>query len=219
MIIILSLIVLILSVVVHEVSHGIAAEKFGDNTAKYLGRLTLNPIPHIDLFGSILLPAFLWFATNGQFVLGAAKPVPVNFANLKNPKRDMVLVSLAGPGSNLILALASGISFKLGFLSGDSFASAFLLYVMWLNLILAIFNLIPIPPLDGSKVVAGLLSDKYLPGFLSLERYGFLLVLAFLFLGLFNLILIPALGVLVPLFSGFSLNEAIGVLFQFGFLR
>jgi len=198
--IILFLVILIFSVVVHEVSHGIVAEKFGDPTARLAGRLTLNPLPHIDLFGSILLPAFL--ILSGYPVFGAAKPVPVNFFNLRNPKRDMVLVSLAGPASNLLLALFSALPLRLGLIGLDSVGGVFLLQVVLLNLLLAVFNLIPIPPLDGSKVLAGVLADRYLPVFFAVERFGFLLIIVFLFTGAFQLVLSPILNLLLRLFVG-----------------
>ena len=117
--IILFLIILLFSVVIHEVSHGVIADRLGDPTARYAGRLTLNPIPHIDLFGSILLPLFL-LLVQSPILFGAAKPVPVNFMNLRRPKRDMALVSLAGPASNFILALASAIPLRFGLIGFDS---------------------------------------------------------------------------------------------------
>src|SRR3989344_9092933 len=168
---ILFFIILIFSVVIHEVSHGVVADHFGDSTARDAGRLTLNPIPHIDPYGSILLPLILWVATAGQFVLGAAKPVPVNFQNLRNPKRDMALVELAGPASNFILAIACALPLRFILVDITTPGGEFLLQVVRLNLILGIFNLIPIPPLDGSKIVASILSDRLLPGFLSLEKF------------------------------------------------
>ena len=199
---ILFLIILIFSVVIHEVSHGVVAEKFGDPTARLAGRLTLNPIPHIDLFGSILLPLIMYFTVG--FVLGAAKPVPVNYLNLRNPKRDMAFVALAGPASNIVLALGCALPLRFNLISMETAGGEFLLQVVILNLVLAIFNLIPIPPLDGSKVLASLLSDRLLPQFFALERYGFLLILLFLFLGLFQVILFPILNALLQIFVGIS---------------
>jgi len=199
---ILFLIILIFSVVIHEVSHGVVAEKFGDPTARLAGRLTLNPIPHIDLFGSVLLPVIMYLSFG--FVFGAAKPVPVNYLNLRNPKRDMALVALAGPISNFILGLGCAVPLKFNLISLQSPGGEFLLQVVLLNFILAIFNIIPIPPLDGSKILASLLSDRLLPGFLAVERYGFLLILLFLFLGLFEIILFPILNALLQIFVGTS---------------
>ena len=202
--ILLFLIILIFSVVVHEVSHGVIADKLGDPTARLAGRLTLNPIPHIDLFGSLLLPLFL-LIVQSPVLFGAAKPVPVNFANLRNPKRDMALVSLAGPGSNFILALACSIPLRFGLIDLNTAGGAFLLQVVVLNLVLAIFNLIPIPPLDGSKILASVLADRYLPMFFAMERYGFLLIVLFLFTGLFSAVLIPALNFFLTLLVGVPL--------------
>lgn len=191
--IILFLIILLFSVVIHEVSHGLVADKLGDPTARYAGRLTLNPIPHIDLFGSILLPLFL-LMVHSPILFGAAKPVPVNFLNLRNPKRDMALVSLAGPGSNILLAAACAIPLRLGLIELGNAGGAFLLQVIVLNLVLAIFNLIPIPPLDGSKILASILPNQYLPMFMQFERYGFLIVILFLFSGLLEKIILPLLN-------------------------
>lgn len=199
---ILSIVILVFSVVVHEVSHGVVAERLGDSTARDAGRLTLNPIPHLDLFGSILLPLFLWVVTQGQFVIGAAKPVPVNYLNLKKPKRDMALVALSGPGANFLVALACALPLRFGLLGTESLGGGFLLQVVLINLVLGIFNLIPIPPLDGSKVLAGIISDRYLPALFSLERYGFLLILLFLMFGLLDLIIFPLLKLFLQLFVG-----------------
>ena len=217
--IIITFLILLFSVVIHEVSHGVVADRLGDHTARYAGRLTLNPLPHLDLFGSILMPLFLWIATQGQFVFGAAKPVPVNFFNLREPKRDMVLVSLAVPGANFFLALAFALPLRLGLLPIDSYGSSLLLYVMWINLMLGIFNILPIPPLDGSKVFSGLLTDRYLTTLFVWERYGFLLIFLLLFTGLLAVIIFPVLGVAVPLLSGISVGKAYVILKSFGFIR
>lgn len=202
--VILSLVILIFSVVVHEVSHGVIAEKLGDPTARHAGRLTLNPIPHIDLFGSILLPALL-IAVNSPIVFGAAKPVPVNYANLRRPKRDMALVSLAGPGSNFLLAAICSLPLRFGLFAAGSLGQDFLFQVVLINIVLGTFNLIPIPPLDGSKILAGLLSERYLPVLFSLERWGFLLVVLFLMTGLFERILIPIVRFFLRFFVGMDL--------------
>ncbi|MCX6797201.1 MAG: site-2 protease family protein [Candidatus Doudnabacteria bacterium] len=181
-------IILIFSAIVHEVSHGLMAEKLGDFTARDEGRITLNPIPHIDPFGSILLPLVLLMA-GSPIIFGAAKPVPVNFSNLKNPKSGMALVSLAGPLSNFILAALCVIPIKLGLV--NSVSAPILFQAVLLNIVLGTFNLMPIPPLDGSKILASFAPDKWLHHILSWERWGFVLVIAFLYLGLFDLILIP----------------------------
>jgi len=191
--IVIILVILLFSVVLHELSHGVAADKLGDHTARYMGRLTLNPIPHLDLFGAILLPLFL-FLVQSPIIFGAAKPVPVNFYNLKNPKRDMALVSLAGPLTNFALAIAFALPIRLGLLNqGMGLGFDVLVQAVVLNLVLGIFNLIPIPPLDGSKVLASLFSDEFTYKLLSLERYGFLLIILFLYLGLIHRVILPIL--------------------------
>lgn len=186
---IISIIILIFSAVVHEVAHGLVAEKLGDSTARDEGRITLNPIPHLDLFGSILLPFFL-IMIGSPIVLGSAKPVPVNFRNLKNPKLGMALVSLAGPVSNFVMAVIFALIVKLGFLV-NIVSGPILMQAVIINIVLGVFNLVPIPPLDGSKILAGLLSDRWMFWILGLEKWGFFLILAFLYLGLFQIILIP----------------------------
>lgn len=166
------------------------AEKLGDGTAREQGRITLNPLVHIDPFGSILLPAILIMA-GSPIVFGAAKPVPVNYNNLKNPKSGMALVSLAGPLSNFALAVLFTIPIKLGL--ANSIAYPILLQAILINLVLGTFNLIPIPPLDGSKILASLAPDEWMYKILEWERYGFVLVLIFLYLGWLEYILLPVL--------------------------
>lgn len=202
--IIIILVILLFSVVLHELSHGVVANRLGDDTARLAGRLTLNPIPHLDLFGSILLPLFL-FLVHSPILFGAAKPVPVNFFNLRNPKRDMALVSLAGPGTNFVLAIAFAIPIRLGFLAPSGLGYNILLEAVILNLVLGIFNLLPLPPLDGSKVLASFLSDEMMYRILAWERYGFILIILFLYLGLINSILLPLLAVLSKILLGFSI--------------
>lgn len=199
----ITLVILIFSVILHELSHGAVAERLGDDTARLAGRLTLNPLPHLDLFGSILLPLFL-FLVGSPVIFGAAKPVPVNFFNLRNPKRDMALVSLAGPGANFLIALAFALPIRLGLLAPGHLAYQVFLQAVLLNLVLGIFNLLPIPPLDGSKVVASLFSDQVMYRILAWERYGFILIIAFLYLGLINVILVPILRFLSQIFLGFA---------------
>ncbi len=188
--ILITFVILIFSAIVHEVSHGLMAEKLGDDTAREEGRITLNPIPHIDPFGSILLPLVL-LSFGSPIIFGAAKPVPVNFNNLRDPKRGMALVSLAGPLSNFALAILFVMPIKLGLTNVISYP--ILLKAILINLVLGTFNLVPIPPLDGSKILASLAPDAWLAKILSLERYGFILVLVFLYLGWLNYLLIPVI--------------------------
>lgn len=202
--IIIILIILLFSAVIHEVCHGVMAYRLGDDTAKMSGRLTLNPIPHLDPFASILLPLFLVWA-GSPIIFGSAKPVPVNFFNLKNPKRDMALVSLAGPASNFILALAFAIPIRLGMMDSSTLGYAILLQAVILNLSLAIFNLLPIPPLDGSKIFASFLPGNMMYQILSLERFGFILIILFLYTGIIHSVLIPILNFFSQLLLGFSI--------------
>lgn len=201
--IVIILIILLFSVIIHEICHGIVADRLGDHTARLSGRLTLNPIPHIDLFGSILLPLFL-FLVNSPILFGAAKPVPVNFFNLRNPKRDMALVSLAGPASNFILALILALPIRLSLLTQGMAGYDILLQAALLNMVLGIFNLLPIPPLDGSKVFASLFSDEMMYRILAWERFGFILIILFLYLGLIHAVLLPILRVASRFLLGFS---------------
>jgi Zn-dependent protease len=196
--IVITLVILIFSAIIHEVSHGLAAEKFGDDTARREGRITLNPIPHIDPFASIMLPALLLWLRS-PVIFGAAKPVPVNFDNLRPQKLGMAVVSLAGPLSNFILAAIFVIPIKLGLVNSVSYP--ILLQAVIINIVLGTFNLIPIPPLDGSKIVASLLPDELMYWILSWERFGFILVFLFLYLGWLERILLPVLGVFDRLFG------------------
>ncbi len=188
--ILITFIILIFSAIVHEVAHGLMAEKLGDDTAREAGRITLNPIPHIDPFGSILLP-FILLSVGSPIIFGAAKPVPVNFNNLREPKKGMALVSLAGPLSNFALAILLVLPIKLGLANEISYP--ILMQGILINLVLGTFNLVPIPPLDGSKILASLAPNAWMEKILSLERYGFLLVLLFLYLGWLNYLLVPVI--------------------------
>lgn len=197
--ILITFIILIFSAIVHEVSHGLMAEKLGDDTARQEGRITLNPIPHIDPFGSILLPLILLMA-HSPVIFGAAKPVPVNFNNLRNPKRGMALVSLAGPVSNFLLAAFFAGVLKIG-IGVNHISAPILLQAMLINLVLGVFNLIPIPPLDGSKIIAAFLPNERMNKILSFERYGFILVLIFLYLGWLQVILLRVIGLFGKIFA------------------
>ncbi len=173
------IVVLIFSVIIHEVSHGIVAEKLGDPTARQAGRLTLNPIPHIDPVMSVLLPAML-IMSGSPILFGAAKPVPVNYYNLGKPKRDMMLVAIAGPLSNVLLAFAAMIILVISILVpalGSGGLTMILTMMIKLNLVLAVFNMIPIPPVDGSRVVSYLLPDSLADSYNRLEPFGFYIII------------------------------------------
>ncbi|MDX1622793.1 MAG: site-2 protease family protein [Gemmatimonadota bacterium] len=175
---------LLFSVVVHEVAHGVVAEWWGDPTARMLGRITLNPLPHIDLFGSIVVPGILLLTGSG-ILFGWAKPVPVTPENYRDRKIGDIAVSLAGPASNVLLALGlAGVMVVAGTIAGDipRVVWLFCSYGIFLNFILALFNLLPIPPLDGSHVVANLLPPPAAHAYRSMGQYGLLILLALLFL-------------------------------------
>jgi Zn-dependent protease len=200
--IIIILIILLFSAIVHEVCHGLMAERLGDDTAREAGRITLNPISHIDPYGSILLPALMYFAqapfTAHPIIFGAAKPVPVNFNQLQPRKLGMILVSLAGPASNFVLAIICGLIIKVGL--ANAIAYPILIDGIFVNLLLGTFNLIPIPPLDGSKILVALAPEEWAYKILSFERWGFILVLIFLYLGWLENILLPVLGLYSRIF-------------------
>ncbi len=177
--------VLVFSVVVHEVSHGFAAEELGDDTARRAGRLTLNPIKHLDPFGSVILP-FLLSLVPGGVVFGWAKPVPFDPRRLKDPRKGSMLIALAGPLSNLALAGIFAIAVRLivYFQVVELVpAIAFLKIIIVINIVLAVFNLVPIPPLDGSKILFFFLPRKTEGLQMLFERYGFIILLAFIFFG------------------------------------
>lgn len=182
----------IFAITVHETAHGWVAKKYGDNTAKMLGRLTLNPLKHIDPIGTVILPGILLLTGTG-FIFGWAKPVPVDARNFKNPRHDMAIVALAGPVSNLLMAVGWALVARLGVLINVEFVTMPMIY--WgiagisINLVLALINLIPIPPLDGSRVVSGILPHRWAWQYNKLERYGFLILLLMLYTGALNTIL------------------------------
>jgi Zn-dependent protease len=198
----------VFAVTLHEVAHGYVAHLRGDDTAKILGRLTLNPVAHIDIFGTVILP--ILFYTMTGFLFAYAKPVPVNFQNLANPKRDMVIVAAAGPITNVVLAILSSLALKgVGMMNPDSLAAFHanlagnsastpgvlilpLMYMLYfsilLNTILAIINLIPVPPADGGRIVVGLLPEPASSSYASIESYGMLILVFILFMNPLNII-------------------------------
>ncbi len=176
------------SITVHEAAHGYAARYFGDDTAYVLGRITLNPLKHIDPVGTILMPLLLLFSTSGAFLFGYAKPVPVRFGNLGNPKRDMVWVALAGPAANLLQALLWGGLFIA--LNGTGVEEKYFISVcdagVKVNVLMFVFNLFPLPPLDGGRILVGLLPMRQAVMVSRVEPWGFFIVLALVFSGFAN---------------------------------
>ncbi|MFA5982452.1 MAG: site-2 protease family protein [Methylococcaceae bacterium] len=182
----------IFAITVHEVAHGWVAKKYGDNTASMLGRLTLNPIKHIDWLGTIIIPGLLLLTFTG-FIFGWAKPVPVDARNFTNPKHDMAVVALAGPVSNLIMAISWALLARLGIAIDIAYVTMPLIYMgvagISINLVLMLINLLPIPPLDGSRVLTGFLPNKLAYNYNKLERYGFIILILLLSTGVLNKIL------------------------------
>jgi Zn-dependent protease len=199
----------IFAITVHEVAHGWVAKKYGDNTASSLGRLTLNPIKHIDLFGTIILPGLLLMTGTG-FIFGWAKPVPVDPRNFKNPLQDMAIVALAGPVANLLMAVAWALVIRLGATIGaGAEAISHPLISMGfagisINLSLALINLLPIPPLDGSRVLSGLLPSYWAWQYNRLEPYGFYILIALLYFKVLNVLLEYPLFIAQKVFSSIA---------------
>ena len=183
-------VILFFSVIIHEVAHGYTALRLGDPTAQYAGRLTMNPIKHMDPWGTVILPLFL-ILIRSPFLVGWAKPVPVNPQLLRDPKRGMMLVGAAGPLANITLILLSALVLRVLPFSAPPFLFDLFRYCCAINIILALFNLVPIPPLDGSKVVAGILPPAMREAYISLERYGIFIIIGLLYLGLLDQVIIP----------------------------
>ena len=187
----------IFAITLHEAAHGYAAKYFGDRTAYMLGRVTINPFSHIHWVGTILLPLLLYFSTSGALLFGYAKPVPVNFGNLRHPKRDMVWVALAGPGINLVQALVWALLYVVytDFGVTEKFFLAMCKAGVLSNVVMFAFNLFPLPPLDGGRIVVGLLPWKQAYQFSRIEPYGFFIVIALALTGVVNhLWLDPVMG-------------------------
>lgn len=192
---------ILFAITVHEVAHGWIANKLGDPTARMLGRLTLNPIKHIDVVGTIIVPAALYFTTG--FIFGWAKPVPINWRHLHSPRRDVALVASAGPFSNLLMAVLWGLITKAGIVlySATSMGIGIAMIKMGkvgieINLILFVLNLLPLPPLDGSRVLAAFLSGKIAYFYARIEPFGFVILLLLLLFRVLHSILLPAVSAL-----------------------
>ena len=173
------------AITLHEAAHGWVAWRLGDDTAHALGRVSFNPLRHIDPFGTVLMPALLLFASGGRMMFGFAKPVPVDFSRLRQPRRDMVLVAAAGPGSNILLAVISALLIH-GTVLFEADAQRWILHNLvnsvWINLLLAVFNMLPLPPLDGGRVAVGLLPPELARQLARIERAGMIIILAALFI-------------------------------------
>jgi Zn-dependent protease len=173
------------AITIHEAAHGYVARALGDNTAYALGRVTLNPIRHVDPMGTIVMPLLLYFATKGAFLFGYAKPVPVNFGQLRHPKRDMIWVALAGPASNFAQAILWAVAYTL--LAGSGITERFFLEMckagVLVNLVMWAFNLFPLPPLDGGRILVGLLPRRLAWSFSRIEPWGFFIVLGLVLVG------------------------------------
>jgi Zn-dependent protease len=205
---IFGLVILMFSVMVHEVSHGFVAEKLGDPTARNAGRLTMNPMSHIDLFGSVLLPLILVF-TNSPVLFGWAKPVPYDPRNLKDPRAGSAMIAAAGPLSNFFLAFIFGLAVRFSFVYGmppDAILPSLFAGIVFANVSLGVFNLVPIPPLDGSKILMAVLppGEKTYRFLMALERNGMLLIFLFIFFG--YSVLNPVIRGLFAIFTGLPLG-------------
>lgn len=186
----LNLCIFFFAVIIHEYAHGWVAWKLGDSTARFMGRLTLNPLAHIDPIGTIFLPLIL-LITHSPVLFGWAKPVPVDFFNLNNPKKDMIWVGLAGPVANIIFAIILALLLKIPLLTASYLAVSVITTAIMANLVLAVFNLLPIPPLDGSRVMMGLLPYNLGVEYAKVEPYGFMIIFALLWMGAINTVIWP----------------------------
>lgn len=206
---------ILIAITFHEVSHGFVANKLGDPTAKLMGRLTLNPIAHIDLVGTIIMPFMLLIFTNGQFVFGYAKPVPINPMNFKDPKRDMAISAAAGPTTNILLAILSVLILKffigpLSVLLPESLSTTVLMPLTFMftssiiiNVVLAAFNLMPIPPLDGGRVLVGLLPHRHAVSYSRIEPFGFIIVIILIATGIAGYFVMPLVKLFLALLQLF----------------
>jgi len=213
---------LVFAIVLHEVAHGWVANRLGDHTARDRGRLTLNPVSHVDLFGTIIMPILLYLSTHGKFVFGYAKPVPINPFNFKDPKKGMAFSSLAGPGVNLIMALSFAFFLRVvlpnveGFIPRSEWESIGLPIILMLgygvliNVGLALLNLIPVPPLDGSRIVYWLLPDTMASAYYRLERFGMLIILALFAFNILGYLIWPIMQPVLDILLGQDILAILG---------
>lgn len=195
----------VLAITLHEAAHGYAAKRLGDLTAYQEGRITLNPIKHIDLIGTLVVPAVLLLATGGKIAFGWAKPVPVNFSALRNPKRDMLWVAAAGPGANLAMAIGWALLFKLALTAPENYFSSPLLEMskggILINLVLMVLNLIPVPPLDGGRIAISALPHAMAYNLAKVEPYGLLIIMLLMASGVLSSFMYPILGSIIGMLS------------------
>jgi len=191
---------LLFAMSLHEFSHGWVAYKLGDTTAKFQGRLTLNPLAHIDPMGTVVLPLLIFIMSRGQFIFGAAKPVPINYWALKNPRRDMIWIGFAGPLSNLLCAAAVSLGLRL--LPQATVLSEILTNFVLINVILGVFNLVPIPPLDGSRIIMGVLPEQLARSYAGMERFGFIIIIILFATGILNLLVWPLVNLITGILLG-----------------
>jgi Zn-dependent protease len=195
----------LLAITVHEVAHGWIASRLGDKTALMLGRLTLNPLKHVDPMGTILVPGLMMLLQTG-FIFGWAKPVPITWQNLKHPKRDMALVAAAGPIANLLMGITWALVIRLGLMLGESGEALVYMGIagIFINTLLMVLNLLPLPPLDGGRVMTGLLPGPWAYKFSLIEPYGFFILIALLLTGVLGLILWPLISLVLGLLAAVS---------------